>query len=158
MAEERKNPYAAFNFIVKQGTSELAGFMEVTGLDGENTPIEYREGNDQAPGNTGAFVRKQPGIERYPNVVLKRGITGSTKLWELRRDIRDAKAGPALKGATPVDFIIELQNEVHSTVFKWRLQNGWINKLSGPSLNAKSNEIAVESVEICCERIEVVTS
>ena len=25
----------------------IAGFMEVSGLDGENAVIEYREGNDQ---------------------------------------------------------------------------------------------------------------
>jgi phage tail-like protein len=161
MAEERKNPYAAFNFIVKgPDGKDLAGFMEVSGLDGENAVIEYREGSDQS-GQKGAFVRKQPGIERYPNVVLRRGITGSTTLWDMRKKIRDADEGPELakkSDTKTADFFIELQNEVHKTVFKWKLQNGWISKLSGPSLNAKSNEIAVESVEIVCERIEVDTS
>ena len=155
----RKNPYAAFNFKVLSGTEEIAGFMEVSGLDGENAIIEYREGNDQI-GNGGAFPRKQPGIERYPNVMLRRGITGSTKLWVLHKDVRDGKTGPgptkALLTPTPVDFFIDLQDEVHNTVFRWKLQNAWISKLSGPSLNAKSNEVAIESAEIVCERIEVV--
>jgi phage tail-like protein len=157
---ERKNPYAAFNFKVFSGTEEIAGFMEASGLDGENAIIEYREGNDQLTGNTGAFVRKQPGLERYPNVVLKRGITGSKALWTRHKGLRDGTTGPGItkdgKNPTTVDFFVELQDEVHNTVFKWKLQNAWISKLSGPSLNAKSNEIAIESVEIVCERIEVV--
>jgi phage tail-like protein len=157
-AVPRNNPYAAFNFIVSISGDVTAGFMEVSGLDGENMPIEYREGDDQK-GNDGAFVTKQPGLERYPNVTLRRGITGSTRLWTLRKEIREGKAGVALQTgkatATGVLITIALQNEVHSTVFKWKLQNAWISKLSGPSLNAKSNEIAVESVEIVCERIEV---
>jgi phage tail-like protein len=154
MATERKNPYAAFNFVVKLDSADLGGFMEVSGLDTENAIIEYRDGNDQGPGNTGAFVRKQPGLERYPNVTLRRGITGDLKLWtNLRMPIRDASAGPELLGAAPREVKIELQNEQHSTVQSWKLQNAWVSKLSGPSLNAKGNEIAIESIEVVCERI-----
>lgn len=157
---ERKNPYAGFNFRVFVGSEEVAGFMEVSGLDSENATLEYREGNDQAAGNTGAFPRKQPGLERYPNVVLRRGLTGSPALWKLRKDLRDGRTGPGPTAdgtsPTPLDLGIELQDEVHQTVFKWRLQNAWVSKLSGPSLNAKGNELAIEAIEIVCERIEVV--
>ena len=156
MATERKNPYAAFNFVVKVNGSDIAGFMEASGLDGENTPIEYREGKDQT-GNDGAFVRKQPGMERYPNVMLKRGITGSKALWDLRKNIRNATDGPAVAGATPgpVNWTIELHDEAHKPVVSWTLTNAWISKLSGPSLNARGNEIAIEAIEVVCERIEV---
>src|SRR5260370_12979205 len=97
MAIARKNPYAAFNFVVKVGnsTAPIAGFMEASGLDGENMPIEYRDGNDQS-GNDGARPRKQPGMERYPNVILRRGITGDKTLWDLRLAIRNATDGPAV--------------------------------------------------------------
>ena len=46
MATERpnKNPYSNFNFIVEVDGDEIAAFSEITGLDSENTPIEYREG------------------------------------------------------------------------------------------------------------------
>jgi phage tail-like protein len=159
MAKSRTNPYAAFNFVVKKDDgTELAGFMEASGLDGENAVIEYREGKDQQPGNTGAFVRKLPGLERYPNVTLRRGITGDLTLWTLRQGIRDATSGPefaqSVNPATPA-LTIELQDETHATVQTWQLHNAWISKLSGPSLNAKSNEIAIESIEVVCERIEL---
>ena len=63
MATERpnKNPYSNFNFTVSINGSVTAAFQEVSGLDSENTPIEYREGGDAF--NT---VRKLPGIEKYP--------------------------------------------------------------------------------------------
>jgi phage tail-like protein len=154
MAIPRKNPYAAFNFIVKVNGNDIAGFMEVSGLDGENLPIEYREGNDQS-GSDGAFPRKQPGIEKYPNVTMRRGMTGSTALWDLRKNIRQATDGPAVAGGTQVNWTVDLQDEAHNVVLTWTLTNAWIAKLSGPSLNSKANEIAIESIEVVCERIEV---
>jgi phage tail-like protein len=203
MATKRKNPYAAFNFVVtlsgmptssggsgsggasngtsggstSSGTSQvtIGAFMEASGLDGENAIIEYREGADQnsttgtggsASGSggsasgktTGAFVRKLPGLERYPNVTLRRGICGDMTLWNLRQAIRDGTNGPefntALNAVSPT-LTIELQNEIHATVVTWTLHNVWVSKLSGPSLNAKANEIAVEAVEIVCERIDL---
>jgi phage tail-like protein len=156
----RKNPYAAFNFVVTLAGSAVAGFMEVTGLDTENAVIEYREGNDQ-PAGGGAFVRKLPGMERYPNLTFRRGITGDLALWtDLRVKIRDATLGPelgAVNSVTPT-FKVELQDEKHTTVQAWTLHNAWVSKLSGPSLNAKSNEIAIESIEVICERIELSAS
>jgi phage tail-like protein len=155
MAIPRKNPYAAFNFVVTLDGASIGGFMEVSGLDTENAIIEYREGNDQTAPTAGAFVRKQPGLERYPNITLRRGITGDLKLWTgLRKLIRDAVIGPELIPAKPT-VKIDLQDERHITVVSWTLENAWVSKLSGPSLNAKSNEIAIESIEIVCERIEL---
>jgi phage tail-like protein len=156
----RTNPYAAFNFyVVIQGTP-VAGFMEVTGLDVENAVIEYREGIDQNPDgkpkNSGAFVRKLPGLERYPNVTLRRGITGDLSLWsDLRLPIRNGTAGPELGpvGSPTPSVTINLQDEKHNTVQSWTLQNAWVAKLMGPTLNAKSNEIAIESIELVCDRI-----
>src|SRR5712691_12751670 len=112
MATERpnKNPYSAFNFIVEIGGAQIAAFQEVSGLDGENTPIEYREGAD--PMNT---VRKLPGIEKYPNLTLKRGITGSTSLWDWRKEVRDGGTSfPPVR-----DVSITLQDEQHRAVLKW---------------------------------------
>ncbi|MBX3306651.1 MAG: phage tail protein [Nitrospira sp.] len=155
MAVARKNPYAAYNFVVTLDGSNIGGFMEVSGLDTENAIIEYREGADQT---SGAFVRKLPGMERYPNITLRRGITGDLKLWnDLRKKIRDADIGPQLGSpgqATP-SLKIDLQDEKHNSVQSWTLQNVWVSKLTGPSLNAKGNEIAVESIEVVCDRIEL---
>ena len=96
-------------------------------------------------------VRKLPGIEKYPNLTLKRGITGSLALYEWRKEVRDGS------GAFPPtrDVVIQLQNEQHENVFKWKLTNAWCTKLTGPSLNAKGNEIAIETMELAFDRLDI---
>lgn len=148
MATERpnKNPYSAFNFVVEIDGSPVAAFQEVSGLDSENTPIEYREGGDATNSN-----RKLPGMEKYPNLTLKRGITGGTYLWDWRKEVRDGGTTyPPTRNVT-----IQLQDEKHQNVYKWTLTNAWCCKLSGPSLNAKNNEIAIETMELAYERIDI---
>ena len=147
MAVERpnKNPYSAFNFIVEIDGEAVAAFQEVSGLDSENTPIEYREGADAM--NT---VRKLPGIEKYPNLTLKRGMTGSLYLWNWRKEARDGSGSfPPVR-----DVVIQLQSDTHKNVYKWKLTNAWCCKLSGPTLNATGNEIAVETMELAYDRID----
>jgi len=148
MAIERpnKNPYSAFNFVVEINGEQIAAFQEVSGLDSENKPIEYREGADAM--NT---IRKLPGIESYPSVVLSRGITGSTALWDWRKEVRDG--GTTFPPTR--DVTIKLLDEQHQPVLKWKLTNAWCTKLSGPSLNAKGNEIAVEKMELAHDRIDI---
>ena len=148
MAKERenKNPYGAFNFIVTIGGDPIAAFQEVSGLDSENTPMEYREGAD--PFNT---TRKLPGMEKYPPCTLKRGITGSLYLWTWRKEVRDGSSSfPPVR-----EVVIELLNDQHDSVFKWKLTNAWCSKLSGPALNAKGNEIAIETMELAYDRLDV---
>jgi phage tail-like protein len=155
MATARKNPYAAFNFVVTLDGGDIGGFMEVSGLDVANAVIEYRQGNDQT---SGAFMRKLPGQETYPNVTFRRGIAGDLTLWNnLRKPIRDADIGPELgtPGQASPSLKVDLQNEAHAVVQSWTLQNAWVSKLSGPSLNAKGNEIAIEAIEVVCDRIEL---
>jgi phage tail-like protein len=148
MAVERpnKNPYSAFNFIVEINGAQIAAFQEISGLDSENTPMEYREGADKMNS-----VRKLPGMEKYPHITLKRGITGSLELWNWRKEVRDGStAFPPIR-----DVSIQLQNEKHENVYKWKFVNAWCSKLSGPSLNAKGNEIAIETMEIAYDRIDI---
>jgi phage tail-like protein len=150
MATERPNPYPNFNFIVEaDGLGELGAFCEVSGLDSENTPIEYREGADatNAP-------RKLPGIEKYSNVQLKRGITGSMALWNWRKQVRDGSATVS-PGLT---VRVKLLNENHdegAPAMTWVLHGAWPTKITGPSLNAKGNEVAIEQVDLVVERLDI---
>ena len=71
MAVQREDPYAAFNYLVEIGGIAAGGFNEVSGLDAEIEPIDYRNGDED-------FVnRKLPGLKKFPNIVLKRGIVGN---------------------------------------------------------------------------------
>ena len=69
MAVQRDNPYLNFNFLVDLGLGDELGFSEVEVPSGEIEVIEYREGGDRVNS-----ARKLPGLAKYPNVTLKRGI------------------------------------------------------------------------------------
>ena len=46
---------------------------------------------------------------------------------------------------------IVLLDDDRSPVLRWGFVNGWISKWEGPALNAKGNEIAIETIEIAHE-------
>ena len=147
MATERpnKNPYSAFNFTVEINGEQIAAFQEVSGLDSENTPIEYREGADALNS-----VRKLPGLATFTPIVLTRGLLGDLTLFEWRKEVRDGStAFPPVR-----DVVIQLQNEKHENVYKWKLTNAWPSKLSGPKMNAKGSEIAIETLEISYDSLD----
>ena len=61
-------PLPKFHFQVEWGGTKL-GFTEITGLDVETSPIEYREGSMNE-----FNVVKFPGMQKYGNITMKRGI------------------------------------------------------------------------------------
>ena len=73
----RNDPYPAYNFevivagISDDGASVRGSFSEVSGLGAEITTIEYRTGSE--PNR----VRKLPGLNKFTNIILKRGIIGA---------------------------------------------------------------------------------
>lgn len=141
----RDDPYANFNFLVEiQGISGGAGlhaaFSEVSGLGVEIVPIEYRTGSEQNR------VRKIPGLVKYSNVILKRGLTGDIALWDWLKDTTEGKS-------TRADMAIQLLDQQRDTVMSWHLSRAWPCRWTGPTLHASGNEIAVESLELCHEGI-----
>ena len=143
MAVQRDNPYLNFNFTVDIGVGDELGFSEVDGLAGEIEVIEYREGADKV--NT---ARKLPGLAKYPNVMLKRGITGRTDLFEWWKSVRDGQVQRR-------NVTITLLDEQRQPVLRWLLRNAWPVKLEGPTLNATGNEVAIETLELAHEGLEI---
>lgn len=144
MAVLRDDPYPAFNFeVVINGVSDDAqdmrgAFSEVSGLNVEIAAIEYRTGGeDRTP-------RKLPGIKKFDNLTLKRGIIGDLRLWQW---IKSALDGNVVRA----DGTITLLDERRQAVMTWTFRRGWPCKLTGPTLNAKTNEVAFETLEICHE-------
>src|SRR5438128_11396801 len=74
---DRTDPFHVFNFRVELDSSSVAGFREVSGLSFTVDPVEYRDGTD-IPLHT----RKLTGLRKFPNVVLRRGITTNRELWD----------------------------------------------------------------------------
>ena len=147
--EPRPNPYSNFNFIVLIDGVEAAAFSEVSGLDSENTPIEYREGAD--PTNA---MRKLPGIEKYSNVSLKRGISGTPTLWNWRKEVRDSTSTVPPRKEVTIKLLNE-KGDRNKPAITFKLRNAWPTKLVGPSMTAKGNDIAIEQLDLVHERLEI---
>lgn len=149
MAEERENPYSNFNFVVLIDGQEVAAFSDVGGLDSETTPIDYREGADA----TNA-LRRLPGVEKYSAVTLKRGITGSLTLWKWRQEVRDSTSTVPPRKEVTIKLLNE-KGDRDKPAMTFRLRNAWPSKLTGPTLAAKGNEIAMEQLDLVHERLDI---
>ena len=146
----RNDPYPRHNFqVVVNGVSDdgsavSGAFSEISGLEISVAPIMYRNGNEP---NT---FRKIPGLVRYSNLICKRGTTGHVEFWNW---IAQGLTGHVQRA----DGSIILLDEVHNEVMRWNFTRGWPCKYSGPTLHAASNEVAIESIEICVERLSLDT-
>jgi phage tail-like protein len=143
MADEPQYPLTALHFHV-EWEGEGASFSEVSGLTLESEPIEYRGGDDKT-----LTVRKIPGLRKYGNVTLKRGILpAQNSFWEWWESI--VKGQVSRRSVT-----VTLLNETGGHVMTWKIQQAWPVKVEGPSLNAKGNEIAIETMEFAHEGVVV---
>jgi len=139
----RLDPYVGYNFSVELDGVTRAGFRECSGLESSQNATEYREGTDKNLG-----VRKLPGLNAQSDITLSRGITNDSKLWEWRQK--------AMKGAVERhDISITLLDDVGNPRVTWNLFECWPRTWTGPSLNATSDEVAIEQLTLAYERIEV---
>ena len=144
----RDDPYAGHNFEVvvtgvsDDGTAVKGSFAECSGLDVAMDPIEYRNGSEDFT------VRKIPGLKKYTNITLKRGITGDLTFWNW---ILEGMNGNVHRTEGSIVLLDEAKNEV----MRWHFKRGWPTKCTGPSLNAKNNEIAMEALEIAHEGLSI---
>ena len=139
-APQRDDPYKAFGFLVEIDGIAQAAFSEASGLESETTVIEYRLGNE-------AGTRKLPGLTKFGNIVLRRGITKNAELWNWRKSVVEGNIDRR-------NGSIILLDDKRNEVVRWNFRNGWICKWVGPTLNAKSNEVAIETIEIAHEGLE----
>jgi phage tail-like protein len=138
---DRKDPFQGYNFKVEIDGISRNGFRECSGLDATSDPTDYREGNEKV-----FTVRKLPGLTKYSAIVLKGGITDDHGLWDWRKQVIDGKTQPK-------NGSIVLMDEAGEEKLRWNFVHGWPSKWSGPSFNATSNEVAIETFEITHEGV-----
>ena len=139
---QRVDPFENFRFRVEIEGIQQAGFTECTGLGSHIEVVEYREG-----GETPSAVRKIPGRVTYPDIVLKWGVTASRELYDWHLAVINGQL--QRKNGSVVLLDSERQE-----VLRWNFFAAWPSKWDGPTLNAMSNDVAIESLTITCERQE----
>ena len=136
-------PLPVFHFTVQWGGTRI-GFSEVSGLTQENQAIEYRDGSFPEYSSI-----KMPGLRKFGNVTLKRGIVKADN------DFFKWLSTVKLNQVERRDVVISLLNENHEPVMTWKIQNAFPVKVEGPGLKASGNEVAIESIEIAHEGLEL---
>jgi phage tail-like protein len=140
---EAQYPLPAFHFTVSWN-GKRAGFTEVTGLNQENQAIEYRDGSFPEYSSI-----KMPGLRKFSNIVMKRGVVKSDN------DYSKWLSTIKLNTVERRDLVISLLNEEHQPVVTWKVHNAFPVKVEAPQLKATGNEVAIESIEIAHEGLEV---
>ena len=141
-APTRHDPYKNFPFRVEIEGLTVSGFSEVSGLSATADVIEYREGADVTT------TRKLPGLVKYPNVTFRRGVTGSRELFDWWTTVVNG----SVQRRTVVVILLD---DGRTEVLRWILHDAWITKFEFGELNAEGNDVAIETIEIAHERLEL---
>jgi phage tail-like protein len=138
-------PMPKFRFSVDLGDQLTnIAFQEVSGLEAETQIIEYRKSNSPL-----FSTEKMPGIAKYGNVIMKRGIFVNDNIfWNWRNEI----AMNVIKRRT---VTIRLLDENGNATMQWQLLNAWPTKISSTDLKSDANEVAVDTIEITHEQLIV---
>jgi len=138
-------PLPKFYFKVDLGSQDsTVSFQEVSGLDTETQPIEYRHGDSKQ-----FSTIKMPGIAKTGNVTLKKGVfVKDNNFWNWYNAIKMN----TIKRET---VTIQLLDESGSPTMTWTLSNAWPTKITGTDLKSDANEVAVETLELSHEGLTI---
>jgi phage tail-like protein len=130
----RPDPYRAFRFVVEVDGTEAGGFQAVTGIERQSEIEAYREGgvND--------FEHQLVVKTTYPALVLKRGLV-DTALWDWHQDVI---AGDVERRTVSVLLLDDAGEEA----WRWICVAAYPAKWSGAELDAMSDAVATESIEL----------
>lgn len=130
-----KDPAHAARFVFEVGRRTIGTFMEVSGLTVEIEVETYAEGgvNDHEH----AF----PGRMKYPNIVLKRGLTDESALFDwfteaARNGFRDETDGR-----------IAMLDTTGAVMRTWSFAGAFPVKWTGPQFAASATDVAIEELE-----------
>ena len=136
-------PIPKFHFQVKWD-SEVMSFQEVSGLDIEAQPIEYRSGDSPK-----FSTIKMPGMQKTGNVTMKKGVFKSdNKFWDWFNQIK-------MNTIARKPVTISLLDETGAPTMVWTLENAWPSKITGTDLKSDGNEAAIETIEIVHEGLTI---
>lgn len=144
-AEGSTWPTPKFRFEVNFGDgAQNVSFQEISGLETENQVIEYRASNSPL-----FSTIKMPGIAKYGNVTMKRGVFAKdNNFWKWYDAIK-------MNTIKRVTVTIKLLDESGKPTMTWTLNNAWPIKVTGTDLKSDGNEVAVDTIEIAHEGLTI---
>lgn len=138
--------FPSARFFVEIDGVTRARFQQCSGIEMQTEVMEYQEGG------LNSFVHKLPGRTKFSNLTLKWGSTDTTDLWDwyLRLAVNKQKK-PQKKNVSVIQF-----NPAGVEVRRWNLVNAYPVKWTGPSFDANSTEVGVETLELAYDEFKFV--
>jgi phage tail-like protein len=136
-------PLLSCNFRVEWGGTRI-GFLEVVGLSATLEATEYREGDEHVPA-----PHKVPGLVRYPNVTLRRGMMAGDN--DLYQWFSTAQGGAVERR----DLVVSLLDAQHAPIVTWMLRQAFPVRVSYGPLDATRGKVLIEEVEVAYEGLVV---
>lgn len=136
-------PLPKFYFMVNIDGRDCS-FQEVSGLETETQVIEYRDSNSKQ-----FSTIKMPGIAKFGNVTLKKGIFVKDKAfftWYSAIEMNTIQRSTVE---------IKLLDEAGQPTMTWTLLNAWPTKIVATDLTSDGNEVAVDLIELAHEGIVI---
>lgn len=133
-------PIPVYRFVVTLGDEQMA-FSEVSGLDIGVETITYKDGLGK---------KHMPGQTSDINITLKRGVVRKKSAFfdwinEISLNLIDKR-----------DMTVSLTNETgDEPLVTWTVTNAFPKKLTAPSFNGSSNEVAVETLEMMADTVTI---
>lgn len=143
-AQDSNWPLPKFYFSVDWGSTTDIPFQEVSGLEIEAQPIEYRHGNSPV-----FSTINMPGIIKNSQVTMKKGVfVNDNSFWDWYNKIK-------MNTIERQNVVIKLLDEAGAPTMTWTLNNAWPTKISSTDMKSDANEVAVESIVISHEGLTV---
>lgn len=128
-------PLQVFHFRVKSG-NDTASFADAKGLSPGKQELRSIGDGDKTAG---------PGT-----LTFERGIAQSGS------DLFSWLSGAEVNSNQPRNLVVDMINEHNEPVTSWNVTEAFPVKISGPSLKAPGNEVAIESLELAYEKFTMI--
>jgi phage tail-like protein len=132
----------SFRFLVEIEGIESIAFASCDGLEISIDVIQVGDGNLKLP-----LSNKQPGLAHCHNIVLRRGLTRSSELWDWFRTAMEGRVERKVGAITILDENLE-------QVLRYRFHGGWPCRWKSLVLDASRSDVLIEELELAVERIE----
>lgn len=146
MAEERvEDPYGSFHFKLELGKDEVVNLIEVSGLKTATSAYEIKEGGQNA------YAHKRPDRSTWEPLVIRYASSTNRALEQWRTQF---VANPFDENLIKNGAIILVDN--HGDVLRrYAFVRAWPVSWEGPTFDAGQSDLALETLEIAHEGIEV---
>src|SRR5690242_6998829 len=137
-----KDPVVSAWFGVESQRGIRVAFREWSGLGSDNDVVPYKASGPEVADS----MLHAPARMKWQDITLRRGITDDMDMWKWRGLVEEGKITDARKNGSIVMF-----NQKGDEMARWDFTNARPSKITGPTANAGSNEVAVEEMVITHE-------